>query len=327
MTTTPPVLSTTDRTAPVLIGDRLAAMRGDLSSGAVTLALILALGVVFLVAGLRPTTVTFTDQGEAYRAECGIETVLAGSSWDALDTACSASSGMRLLAAGGGLALLLGGLGQVAWLGSRRPSRSGPIRETLRTPRSRAAAIGALAAAVVAVGASLVARARLDGATLIGACGAGECPDREGLAGAVRLGALVALVALVIVAAWPLLRERSHAWRAGAGLVAAGAVLLLLAARPVTITADDDLRGTCGVEVLLAGHPQTSVTTACREAMAGRPVLGVVGLAVAIGGVVLLRTARTPPHGTPSTPDSVPSASSTHRRVRRARPLVAGEGE
>lgn len=328
MTTSAPIVPVVDRRTPVLLGDRLGRLRQDLSGGFVTLVLLLCLGLVFLVAGLRPTTVTFADAGETYRAECGIETVLLGSTWDALDDACAASGGLRALATAGGVVLLLAGLGQVAWLAARRAGHTGPLSELLAAPRSRIAALGAALAALVAGAASLVVRARLDAAALSGTCQAGDCPDRAGLAGAVRLGALVALVVLVVVAAWPILRRRSRLWQVGAAAVLAGILLLLLAVRPATVTAGEDLRGTCGVEVLVAGHPQQSVTAACRDAMAGRPVAGIAGLAALITGAVLVRRAGAAPGDAGPTAGPVAlSPVAAPRPRRRTRPLVAGEVE
>jgi hypothetical protein len=292
------------RPAPVLLGDRLQAIRAALGGGAVTLAIVLVLGVAFLVAGLRLAPITFTDGGTSYTASCGIETVLVGSSWDALATACRDGAGMRILAVVGGTMLVLGGLGQLAWVGSRRAGERRSAWRRMLEPRSgRLAALGVVVATVVAAAAALVARARLDAAALTGDClpGSGACPSDSGLAGGVQVAAVLAAVAAGAVLVRPLLAGRSPVTTIGVAVAALAVVLLALAGRPVAVetgTGPGDLRATCGVEILLAGHPQPTVTAACRDAMGSRAAAGAAGLLLGTGaGVLLLAGRRSAPAG------------------------------
>lgn len=331
MSTPMPNVPVHRRPPPVLLGDRLAGLRRDLSNGIVTLALVVGLGVVFLVAGLRPTTASFTDDGASYEASCGVETLVAGSAWDALDAACQEGQGLRLLATAGGAVLLLGGLGQVALVAARRPAGAspapGPVRRLLGPPAGRLAAGGVVVAALVAAGASLVARARLDADTLVGDCSSAgaACAGGGGMAGAVRLGALATGLVLIGVLVWPLLRGRGRMLQAGVALVVAGVILLLLAARPVAVTTTEDLRGTCGVEVLLTGHPQPSVTAACRDAMTTQGATAAAGLVVVAVGGFLVWVGRGSGERSGETDQPAERTSPPPERPVRRRPLVAGE--
>lgn len=331
-----PRVAAEERPAPVLLGDRLDDVRRALAGGALPVALLVALGLVFLVAGLRPTTASFTHDGVAYEATCGIETVVGGSTWDALDTACGRGSGLRALAVAGGAALLLAGLAQLGWAavraGGTPGSHGGPVRPALSRPAGRLAAVGAVAGAAVAAGASLVVRSRLDAAVLTGDCLAGSsaCADHSGWAGPVRVAGVAVALGCAAVLLHLVVASRRPSARLGVAVLCGATLLVLLALRPVAVeagTGDDQLRATCGIEVLLAGHPQPSVTSACRAAMGSRAAAGSAGAVLGVVGVVLLWRARAAdgtdvPDGTDGTDD--PVADGARPRPARRQPLRAG---
>lgn len=325
MSSTPQV-TVHERPQPVLLGERIGRVREALAGGAVPVALLLGLGVVFLVAGLTPTTTSFVDRGESYDATCGIETVLVGSTWEPLDAACGQGGGLRTLAVAGGAALLVAGLAHLAWVAARAGAREpGPLRRALRRRSGQVAAGGALAGGAVAAAATLVLRSRLDVAALTGDClpGSGSCADHSGWAGVVQVGGGLLALGCVGVLLHLTAMPRTSSARIGSVLLVVGVVLVLLGARPVAVEAGSGagrLRATCGIEVLLAGHPQPSVTSACRGAMGSRVAAAAGGAALAAVGGVLLHRARR--HDGSSDAGSVSNPPTPRRRRRE--PLRAG---
>jgi hypothetical protein len=72
-------------------------------------------------------------------------------------------------------------------------------------------------------------------------------------------------------------------------------LLLGLAVRPAAVevgSGEGAIRAKCGIEVLLAGHPQPSVSDACRDATASRLALGGLGMLAGAAAAILLWAGR-----------------------------------